>query len=645
MKLHDYQKEAIEVAWNTLQRKSSAQVVLPTGSGKTLVFVKLADRWFEKNKSRVLIVAHTRELVRNAHRRVLQHTRLTCDIEMAEHRANGAPVVCASVQSMAARLKRYKRNSFGLVIFDEADLAAAPSYDKIRRHFNKAKMYGTTATPDRHDGKKSIAPVVYEKSLREQIESGHLTRIRRIAVKTAEVSRAKLLGGDFDKMWLDEIFSRERHLHEVVRPLLDQAGKRPTLVFGVSVLHSKLLANLFNKYRPGCARWVSGKTTDLEATLEAFKRGEFQFLCNCVLISRGVDLPLVSCIGMARPTLSHTLYKQMLGRGTRLSKETGKKDLLVVDFTFNSDVHSLDVVDAVVGEGQEEVGARAREVAPKNEFDIVDLISEVEGELETNAKLRKRIQAKVRYELRRVVGIDWSVVTEKMWRTMSDHKIAITLNCDSKGVNKHRPQHIPSPGLYKTIDLSSVTKNMWLTMTNKQLASRFNYNVARVREKRPENIPSPGRRNISLLSITDNMWRTMTDKELARKFNCSDVPIRSRRPKHITSPGVLDTEKTIAKITENMWRTMTNYQISNKLKITRRAVAKRRPVAIPSPGSNDQRRIDFSSVTNKMWRTMTDSEIAQNLKCDRASATAHRPSNIISVGSPRGRRKLPKPLL
>ena len=44
---------------------------------------------------------------------------------------------------------------------------------------------------------------------------------------------------------------------------------------------------------------------------------------------------------MLRATKIRSLYCQCIGRGTRLSPETGKKDLLVLDFLWNTARHEL----------------------------------------------------------------------------------------------------------------------------------------------------------------------------------------------------------------------------------------------------------------------------------------------------------------
>jgi len=625
----NYQTAALKAAWRELKHKKAVQVVLPSGSGKTRVIAELADKFYRETGKRTLIIAPMRELVLHAEREVTKYTRLSVSVEMAEQRARDTTVVCATKHTMSSRLKSYKRNAFGLVVFDESDLAAADTYDAIKKYFHKAKVYGTTATPDRYDGRKGIAPVVFERELKEQIEVGILSRIRRVGVKIAEVSRAKILAGDFDPKWLDEIFSREKHLHEVVKAMLEKADKRPTLVFGVTVLHAKLLANLFNRYRPGCARWISGKSENQPETLEAFRRGDFQFLCNCMLVSRGVDVPPVACIGMAAPTLSRTKYLQMLGRGTRRSP--GKKNLLVVDFTFNSDVHALDALDAVAGEGKEEVGVRARE-RKRPEFDIVDVINEVEGELESSPKLRKRIQAKVAFEWRRIKGIDWASITDEMWRTILNQELAKQLGCSALAVSLQRPKNIPSPKTANTHRLEpiikAITDDMWRTQSDSALAKklRCSYNV--LQRRRPAHILSPSASNRARWStVTDKMWRTLNYAQIAKIMGCAPCSVVAHRPKSIPYPGKTARRIDWSTVTTEMWLTLNNRQIAKKIKCDSGAVCYRRPKNIPSPAPPKIRH-DWSLVTEKMWRTMNDSQIAKQLGSSCSSVGRHRPKSI-----------------
>ena len=71
---------------------------------------------------------------------------------------------------------------------------------------------------------------------------------------------------------------------------------------------------------------VNGKSNDRKEVLEDFEKGEYDVLCNSMLLTEGWDCPAVDCVIVLRPTRVRSLYQQMVGRGMRLSPETGKKN-------------------------------------------------------------------------------------------------------------------------------------------------------------------------------------------------------------------------------------------------------------------------------------------------------------------------------
>ena len=417
--LLDHQGEALAASDDALTAGRSALVVLPTGSGKTLLLARLTQRWHSRGR-KVLIVAPREKLVNQIVETLEDDVYIGPHVEMADQRVRRhsgllAPrVVVASVQSLnAKRLAKYAPDWFDLIVFDEADFGATPSYLRVSDYFAGAKRFGCTATPARHDGKpltEMFDDVVYKRTLPEMIEAGVLPRVKRHAVDitavlqefgdisdimTASTDRG---GRDFNPVLQNKIFSEEKPLHAIVRPMLERAGERPTIVFGTSIKQAERLADVFNRYRPGCARSVSGEDRDRDETLQAFERGEFQFLTNCALVDRGVDLPSVACVGMARPTLSLPRYLQMVGRGTR----PGKEDLLVIDFTFNSDVHPLSMTNALTED--KVAAARADEILAEkgNDGDAQKAVKGAEEELRADPTLREQVRARVLYLMREV---------------------------------------------------------------------------------------------------------------------------------------------------------------------------------------------------------------------------------------------------
>jgi hypothetical protein len=108
---------------------------------------------------------------------------------------------------------------------------------------------------------------------------------------------------------------------------------------------------------------VTGETPlDLRrGILRDFDQGRIRVLVNCMVCTEGWDSPGADCVLMARPTKSHTLYTQMVGRGLRL--HDGKKDCLILDVTDNCHRHKLVTITSLLGISTEvPVNAQGRDV-------------------------------------------------------------------------------------------------------------------------------------------------------------------------------------------------------------------------------------------------------------------------------------------
>lgn len=344
--LRPYQREALTAVEAEFARGIRCTlVVLPTGTGKTVLFAEYGRRAVERNR-RVLVLAHREELLDQA-RRKFADVGVFAVIEQGSQRAGRAPVVIASVATLhAKRLATFSASAFDDIIVDEGHHAAAQSYRKILDKFPHAKVLLVTATPDRADGKalgKICETVAYRLELRQAIADGWLAPLvaHRVLVEGVDLSRVSVRAGDFAADELAKIFGEEKALQGVAVPLLRLSGQRRTIAFAVDVANAHALAALLNKYEPGVARAVDGTASSDErkGTLAAFRRGDFRILVNCALFTEGFDEPSVACVAIARPTKSRALHCQMLGRGTRLFE--GKRDCLVIDFVGNTGKHSL----------------------------------------------------------------------------------------------------------------------------------------------------------------------------------------------------------------------------------------------------------------------------------------------------------------
>ena len=155
MNLRPYQqaaREAIHREWDGDRRRTL--LVLPTGTGKTVVFAKVTEDQVRAG-DRVLILAHRGELLQQASDKIERATGLKSAVEKAEQSCLDSwfRIVVGSVQSLQQekRLDRFPEDYFGTIIIDEAHHAITNGYRRVIDHFHDAKLLGVTATPDRGD--------------------------------------------------------------------------------------------------------------------------------------------------------------------------------------------------------------------------------------------------------------------------------------------------------------------------------------------------------------------------------------------------------------------------------------------------------------------------------------------------------------
>lgn len=395
--LRPYQREAVTAIGQHLGQYRSTLVVAHTGAGKTQIFGVVAKHW----KGRVLVLAHRDELIQQAARRLYQLSGEVVGVEKAEFRASGERLVVSSVQTLSKekRLRRWAPEAFSLVIVDEAHHAVADTYQAVLRHFERARVLGVTATPDRADMAalgKVFDSVAYKWDIADGIKFGSSCRYSavRVDADAIDLTDVRTTAGDLNQGDLEAIMSTERALHQVVVPTMELAGARKTIVFCTSVDVAHRTAEIFCRYRPGCAKAVDGKTDadERRQLLADHAAGKFQFLCNVAVLTEGYDDPTLSCVAMARPTKSRALYTQMAGRGGR--PVPGKADCLLIDFVGNCGRHSLiSATDMLGGNEDDDVLAAAKKKIKRSPMDPQEAIAQAKEEKLIGLAELKRIEA------------------------------------------------------------------------------------------------------------------------------------------------------------------------------------------------------------------------------------------------------------
>lgn len=358
MELRPYQKEAKEAIFEQWDSGvSKTLLVLPTGCGKTVVFAKVTEECVRQG-DRVLILAHRGELLEQAADKLMKTTGLGCALEKAESSCQGSwfRVVVGSVQTLMRekRLNSFDPFYFNTIIIDEAHHCISDSYQRVLQHFPHAHVLGVTATQDRGDMRNLGAyfeSLAYEYTLPKAIKEGYLSPIKALTIPLKiDMSSVSVQAGDFKASEIGTAL--DPYLQGIAEEMQKYCMDKKTVVFLPLVKTSQKFRDLLNQYGFRAAE-VNGDSQDRAEILKDFDAGKYNVLCNSMLLTEGWDCPSVNCIVVLRPTKVRSLYCQMVGRGTRLSPETGKDHLLLLDFLWHTERHELCHPASLICENEE----------------------------------------------------------------------------------------------------------------------------------------------------------------------------------------------------------------------------------------------------------------------------------------------------
>ena len=388
-KLRDYQQEAVSATIKHFQKSNaSAVIVLPTGSGKSLVIAELARLANRK----ILILTHVKELVEQNHQKY-ESLGLTAGIYSAglKLKETQHQVTFASIQSAARNLDDFT-DAYSLIIIDECHRVNLASKDEvIKKSEDKShdqsigqsatnqyqqiikklmsvnpnvKLLGLTATPYRlgmgwiyrkhyrgivrSEQKRPFEYCIYELPLRYLIKRKYLTEPKLVDATIEHYDFSALREnqtGEYNASDVNHLLSSH---HRVTKGIIEQVlelgeQRQGIMVFAATVDHAK---EIYSYLPSDHSALITGATdsTERDNLIKSFKQKEIKYLVNVSVLTTGFDAPHVDMIAILRPTQSVSLYQQIIGRGLRLSDN--KKDCLVIDYTGND----FDLYQPEVGE-------------------------------------------------------------------------------------------------------------------------------------------------------------------------------------------------------------------------------------------------------------------------------------------------------
>lgn len=339
IELRDYQIDAInQVRRAYSQGHRRILLVAPTGSGKTIIGTNVLNSAASKSKSGIW-VAPRREIVKQTSEK-LEHIGCDHGILMAGHdRRITTKIQVASIQTYHRRKnnKNFHVPPGNVIVFDEAHLSLAKSWQEMASDYPGAVLLGLTATPCRGDGAGlgSFWQTMIEVTTVEQLMiDGWLVRAKFFAPQMPDLEGVHTRAGDYVKEEVGERMDKAHLVGDIVDNWIKYSEQRPTVVFASTVAHSMHIAEAFNAagYR---FEHLDGKTPreERDGILGRLEAGDINGVSNCQVLHEGWDQPAVSCMVDAQPTKSYGRHLQKVGRILRPAVE--KNDALVIDHAGN----------------------------------------------------------------------------------------------------------------------------------------------------------------------------------------------------------------------------------------------------------------------------------------------------------------------
>jgi DNA repair protein RadD len=391
--LREYQQEAVDAIYGHFSASDeNALIVIPTAGGKTPVLAGFLQgalaAWPE---TRVLCLAHVKELVSQSFKTLIRiwpgAPATICSAGLGSKNLSGS-IVFANIQSIFKRA--YQLQRVDLVIVDEVDMIPHDGEGMYRKLLADllvinpdVKVVGLTATPWRTNGGlitegegALFSDIAYEVELKTLLAGGWICPpVCKTMDTQIDTSGVKIQGGEFKAGELEKAADKDEITQAAVREIISLGRDRHSwLVFSSGVDHAEHIRDEFKSHGITCEA-ITGQTPahDRDTWIANYQARRIRCLVNMGVLTVGFDAPATDLLAILRPTKSSRLWLQILGRGFRLSPETGKTDFLVLDYTDNS--RRFGPIDLLrpksKRKGSSDVGEAPSKVCPECEAEML----------------------------------------------------------------------------------------------------------------------------------------------------------------------------------------------------------------------------------------------------------------------------------
>lgn len=332
MKLRHYQNTAVEKTyeyWN--ERTEPGLIILPTGTGKSLVIAELCKLTKEYPQTRIIVATHNQDLVGQDFQELISlWNEAPAGIYSAGLRKRDVHQKILFVGIQSVYQKAFVLQRCDILIIDEAHTIPREAQTMWGKFISDLmiinphmRVLGLTATAYRMDsgnlidGEDSLFKhVIYEYTILEAVQDGYLCEVVSKSMATKlHVTRAQLKS--------DKQIEAAVNVDALTKAAVDEVfqyghDRHAWLIFGAGVDHATAIAAEITSRGVDCA--VITKDTapgDRVRIIANFKNGTQKAVSNNKIMTTGTNVPRIDLIADMAPTESSGLFVQKVGRGAR----------------------------------------------------------------------------------------------------------------------------------------------------------------------------------------------------------------------------------------------------------------------------------------------------------------------------------------
>lgn len=353
-------------------------LVMATGTGKTYTAFQIIHRlWKSGTKKRILFLADRNALIDQTKRGDFKHFKDRMTVIRKKKIDKAFEIYLALYQGLtnydedSDAYREFSPDFFNLIVIDECHRGSASAdsaWREILDYFKSATHIGLTATPRETktvSNTEYFGEPIYTYSLKQGIEDGFLAPYKVIRVGiNVDLEGWRPEEGQMDKdgniiddrLYNTKDYDRNLVIDErtntVARKVTEFLNKTSpfdkTIVFCVDIEHATRMRQALANANPAevlknhkYVMKITGDDDDGKRELDNFINPEERYpviATTSKLMTTGVDAQTCKLIVLDSNINSMTEFKQIIGRGTRINEEFGKRYFTIMDFRNVTDL-------------------------------------------------------------------------------------------------------------------------------------------------------------------------------------------------------------------------------------------------------------------------------------------------------------------